>query len=162
MPITATKTYAGTSRRLIFLLFRRLILPLRRKAGYELDDVFGGFIAFVAHTRPDGRMIAIGDHRDLDVLVARGLHRRRELDVLLAPPVLIAIGVEDQHRRRAGLQMMRGRRVHPDVAIVAPHAPVAVRRNAAALDPVERTIQLRMTRAVIGRSYRLDRSSARK
>src|SRR5882724_11462343 len=54
-------------------------------------------------------------------------------------PVLIAVGVEDEHGWwRSGLQMMRGRRVDPEVAIVAPHALVAIRRDAPALDPVER------------------------
>jgi len=52
-------------------------------------------------------MIAIGDHRDLDILVARGLYRRGELAVLLAAR-------PHRDRRRGstsaarGLQMMRG------------------------------------------------------
>src|SRR6266850_7518084 len=108
-------------------------------AGYESDDALRSFITLLADTRPDCRVVAIGDHCDLGTLVAGRLHRRGELNVLFPTPVLIAVGVEDEHGWwRSGLQMMRGRRVDPEVAIVAPHALVAIRRDAPALDPVER------------------------
>src|SRR5262249_50851205 len=84
------------------------------------------------------RVVAIGDHCDLDTIMAGRLHRCGKLNVLFPTPVLVAFGVENEHGRRAGPQMMRGRRVDPDVAIVAPHALVSIRRHAPALDPVER------------------------
>src|SRR5262245_22945502 len=111
--------------------------PGRSLAGHESDDALRSFITLLADTRPDCRVIAIGDHCDLGTLVAGRLHRRGELNVLFPTPVLVAFGVEDEHGRPAGLQMMRGRRVDPDVAIVAPHALVPIRCDAPALHPVK-------------------------
>src|SRR5690349_21743658 len=51
-------------------------------AGYESDDALRSLITLLADTRPDCRVIAIGDHCDLGTLVAGRLHRRGELNVL--------------------------------------------------------------------------------
>src|SRR5262249_50948430 len=107
-------------------------------AGNESDYALRSFISVLADSCPDCRVIAIGDHCDLRTIVAGRLHRGSELNVLFPTPVLVAFGVEDEHGWRAGLQMMCGRGIDPDVAIVAPHALVAIRRDAPSLDPVKR------------------------
>jgi len=61
----------------------------------------------------DRHVRATGNPDDADARVARLPHVALELLVLLLPPRLVAVRVEDQHRRQAGAQMVRGRRVGP-------------------------------------------------
>jgi hypothetical protein len=91
-----------------FYVLRSIVRHRPDSTGNESDDALGGLVILVANALPDRRVRPIADHCDLDVRVTSGPHRRRDFDVLLPAPVLISVGVQDQHRRRVGLEMVSG------------------------------------------------------
>ena len=77
------------------LLTRGIVLQAQGK----LDDAIAHLVALLVQTAPDGVVRPAFDLGNLDAAISRALQRVCGFHILCAPPLIVAIGVEQQHRR---------------------------------------------------------------
>ena len=89
----------------------------RRRTGHrtnETDDAIAYLVAVLVQPAPDDVVRAPLDLDDLDASIACRLERCRRFGSLRTAPRVVAVGVENQQRRSAGMEMMSLLALAPD------------------------------------------------